>query len=165
MTAWNELTDAQLDSLRAEVKRPTRRGRPLHEGPYTRQEFQLQGEEGGGAFTLLKTWLTQFPALSFSAVLIWKPDGPHGLILCRYNGRNHSHTNQIERDRIKQAYHVHTTTARYIAAGKQAEGYAKETSRYVDIEGAFRCLVADCNVRGIIPDDPGSDNFTLPLFD
>jgi hypothetical protein len=74
------------------------------------------------------------------------------LTLCRYNGANHAHRNHIERNKLVNVAHIHSATERYILAGKHPDGYAEATERYSTVDGAFRCVLVDCNITGILPD-------------
>ena len=85
------------------------------------------------------------------------------LTLCRYNGPCHSHRNFIERNKLIDACHIHTATQRYIVGAAHPDGFAEETDRYSSVEGAFRCILTDCNITGIRPDGD-SDPETLDLF-
>ena len=70
------------------------------------------------------------------------------MILRRYNGP-HQHPNRLESERLPEECHIHKATERYVRANLKPEGFAETTDRYWTIEGAFHCLVGDCNVSGI----------------
>ena len=69
--------------------------------------------------------------------------GAH-LPLVRYNGASHAH------GAIHFRCHIHTTTARALDEGRKPDHFAVQTDRYDSLDGAFRCLVTDCGVEGLI---------------
>lgn len=74
------------------------------------------------------------------------------IILTRYNGSDHPHSNTIEDEKFNSHCHIHIATERYINSGQKVEKYAEKTTRYENVNGALMCLLADCNVKGY-PDD------------
>jgi hypothetical protein len=70
--------------------------------------------------------------------------------LRRYNGRGHEHTNKLEHERFYN-FHIHTATERYQEEGAREDGYAEQTDRYHDLNGAINCMFADC---GFQKEDP-----------
>lgn len=87
-------------------------------------------------------------AEDFSCGIRWLAPGGEDMILVRYNGSSHPHPNKIERNRLEFANHIHRTTERYIEIGKP-DGFAEITDRYTTMNGAFNCLLRDCNVEGV----------------
>lgn len=98
----------------------------------------------------------------FSCGMSWLAPNGETLSLIRYNGSSHNHKNHIENIKLGYFCHIHKATEKYIRANKKADGYAEITKRYKTMDGAFHCLVEDCNVSGIST-NPESDQ--LNLFD
>lgn len=79
------------------------------------------------------------------------------MTLARYNGSDHEHSNPLERGiPIPFQCHIHRATERYIEAGRKAEHFAETTDRYVDLAGATKACIQDCNIQGL------SDNEASP---
>lgn len=85
----------------------------------------------------------------FSCGISWLPSNGETLTLKRYNGPNHGHLNYLENERLASQCHIHIATEKYIKANRKAEGFATITEKYTTLEGAFHCLVTDCNISGI----------------
>lgn len=67
----------------------------------------------------------------FSVGVIYRSEGyDKGIVLRRYNGNNHSHTNKIEREKIVRKFHIHEATERYQDTGYIAEDYATISTGY-----------------------------------
>lgn len=79
----------------------------------------------------------------FSVILSYKDDGNNLHIIKRYNGI-HTHTNKIEKNKIRD-FHIHTTTERYQEKGYEPEGYAEATEAYSDWRGALDTMIKECN--------------------
>ncbi|MCY4619795.1 MAG: hypothetical protein OXD50_14785 [Chloroflexi bacterium] len=84
----------------------------------------------------------------FSCGIAFLPPGGTRLTLARYNGPSHIH------GEIEFRPHIHHATARAIAAGKKPESEADETDRFNTLDGAFRCLLEDFHVSGVVPPEP-----------
>ena len=92
---------------------------------------------------------SQFNESSFSVVLgVYDPLLNQLFRLRRYNGNDHTHTNEIEKVKI-QGFHIHFATARYQSRGLREDDYAETTKRYKDVNGALECLIADANLEDI----------------
>ncbi|MCW1981604.1 MULTISPECIES: hypothetical protein [Xanthomonas] len=88
----------------------------------------------------------------FSCGLLY--DGPNGesMMLTRYNGSSHFHSNPLQdAPPSNMECHIHIATARYIALGRKAEHFAEKTDRYWNVDGALSALVLDCNITGLTP--------------
>lgn len=85
----------------------------------------------------------------FSCGLKVLKNNNENITLLRFNGCNHVHTNQLEKDKLEFKYHIHKATEKYIQASLKADGYAYETNRYNDLQSAIECLLADANVSGL----------------
>jgi hypothetical protein len=97
--------------------------------------------------------VAQLNALDFSVILgVERPNTTRLFHLRRYNGKAHEHANRLERTPAFYDYHIHRATERYQRTGSREEHYAEVTNRYVDLHGAFACLVEDCGF--VLPEDP-----------
>ncbi|MBP5083472.1 MAG: hypothetical protein J6X83_04070 [Methanomicrobium sp.] len=67
------------------------------------------------------------------------------IILRRYNGKSHRHTNAIEKNRI-YGYHIHYAKERYLKEYTKGESYAEPTDRYGTFQEALDCMIKDCNI-------------------
>lgn len=115
-------------------------------GKHTERNYELASIDDSYFFTLFERQST-LDRSNFSCGLIWKASKNQSLILTRYNGRNHPHTNHIEGDEFEYTCHIHVATERYIKAGYKAEHYAKPTDQYYDLDGAMKCLLEDWNIQ------------------
>ena len=73
------------------------------------------------------------------------------LVLCRYNGANHTHRNRIENTKLGFGHYIHVATARYITADMDPDGFAEPTDRFQDAFSALACMVTDCCLGDILP--------------
>ncbi|MBF0165556.1 MAG: hypothetical protein HQM01_13830 [Magnetococcales bacterium] len=97
----------------------------------------------GHQFRLVLRW-SLFNHLDFSVILAVIPTGSNALFrLCRYNGKSHEHTNQLEQERFYD-FHIHTATERYQQIGTAEDFFARPTNRYSDFHGALECMLNDC---------------------
>jgi hypothetical protein len=71
------------------------------------------------------------------------------ITLCRYNGSDHAHKNDIENERFAFQCHIHRATKRYIDSGYKPDKYAAPTTRYELLAGAVEAMAEDCNIRGL----------------
>ena len=84
----------------------------------------------------------------FSVGVIYRPEGyDKGIVLRRYNGNSHSHTNKIEREKIVRKFHIHEATERYQDAGYKAEDYATISTGYSTYQEAIDRMIDECNLR------------------
>lgn len=99
----------------------------------------------------------------FSCGINWIAPNGESLTLKRYNGPSHDHLNKLEKERLGHFCHVHLATEKYIKANRKAEGFAVISDKYKSVDGAFHCLITDCNISGI---DTKPDNVEqTKLFD
>jgi len=161
---WESLNDDDLDDLRQveKVKVSGTRLKAKH-GLFMEQQFELSSERPDFQFRLYRRHHISNKAV-FSVGLQALIEG-QWLTLCRYNGPYHAHRNEIERNRLVDTPHIHRATTKYIREASHPDGFAESTDRYTDVEGAWSCILADCNVHGVPPssnqpqdDDP---NFRL----
>lgn len=64
----------------------------------------------------------------------------------RLNGHHGRHRNYIEKNVI-DGPHIHMMTERYQMMTTHPDGYAEPTDRYADLDGAFKVLVDEANIR------------------
>ena len=150
------LTDAQINSLIAMPKRVENPGAKTRtEGKHTRRDYRVQSEDGKHEFALFVRQSTVLPE-GFSAGLRWLAKSGEAVMLARFNGPSHPHSNKLEGERFEFKCHVHQATERYLAAGKKGEGYAEPSKEYKTLNGALHCLVKRCNIAGLEtqPDEP-----------
>ena len=92
---------------------------------------------------------SQFNESSFSVILgVHDPLLNQLFRLRRYNGNDHTHTNEIEKVKV-QGFHIHFATARYQRRGLREDDYAEAINRYKDVNGAFECLIAEANLEAL----------------
>ena len=114
-------------------------------------EYHLSNIEGamGNKFKIILRESNSNPS---SFAVIFGVYLPKLTRLIRYNSNNHTHTNDIEGNRVS-GFHIHYTTERYQRRklyediNTKIDDYAKETTRYQDIKGALQCLIKDANFQ------------------
>lgn len=143
------LTDEQINSLIAMPKRIENPGAKTRTSDkHTRRDFRVKSTDEKHEFALFVRQSTLLPD-SFSAGLRWLSQSGESLMLVRFNGPSHPHSNMLEGERFEFEHHIHQATERYLAAGKKDEGYAEVTKEYKTINGALHCLVKRCNITGL----------------
>lgn len=84
---------------------------------------------------------------NFSVILcvLGSPTHDGEFRLRRYNGNNHEHTNELERDTISFQYHMHTATERYqMHVPEKPDGYAVQRSGFTDYWEALKIMFEEC---------------------
>lgn len=121
--------------------------KPKAKGKHHEWDFDAVGDDG----SRFRVYLRQNTILAddFSCGIRWDMNDGESLTLARYNGSSHGHPNVIEETRLPPTFHIHRATARYIAAGRQPEGFAEESALYTDLSGAVRLLASQFNVSGL----------------
>jgi len=143
------LTDEQIKSLVDMPKRVENPGaKSRSEGKHTRRDFRVKSLDEKYEFALFTRQSSLLPD-SFSAGLRWLSQSGETIMLVRFNGASHPHSNTLEGERFEFEPHIHQATERYLAAGKKDEGYAEVTKEYKTINGALHCLVKKCNIAGL----------------
>jgi hypothetical protein len=143
------LTDNQIAALLAEAKPlpPDYRSR-IQTKPkrgHRERELDVDGAQGNKFLIILRQ--SSFNLLDFSAILAWLPPQSSTLFrLCRYNGKSHEHTNNIESNTFYD-FHIHRASERYQQSGSREDTFAEPTNRYQDFAGALRCLIQDCGFQ------------------
>ena len=141
------LTDQILADLKAMPKRMKNPNAKIAtKGRHTERNIEIVTLSGEHSFTLFERQATLDPH-NFSCGLKWNASKSQHVILTRYNGSNHPHTNHIEGDEFEYSCHIHIATERYIEAGHKPEHYARTTDRYNDLDGAVKCLLEDWNIE------------------
>jgi len=142
----DRLSDAEIQSLLTEPKSlpPNYRHRIMTKPKrgHNEGELELVGSRGS-EFHLIVRQSASNP-LDFSVILGYRlPQSNRIFRLRRYNGNVGEHTNRLEGTSFTGC-HLHTATERYQDAGFDEETFAEPTARYSDLEGAMRCMLADC---------------------
>ena len=107
------------------------------------RHLDVVGESGNEFRVIIRE--NQVNRLDFSVILaVYVPELGKHFLLRRYNGRNHEHTNRIEKIKF-QDFHIHYATERYQRKRQRADFYAEPTNRYTDVNGALQCLITDGN--------------------
>lgn len=164
--AFESLTDEKIQQL---LNSPKQLSNPMsrskNKDGHEQYNFRATSTDGTGhVFEIYKRQnLREGMEDDFSCGISWVASNGETLTLKRYNGSSHNHPNQIEQTRVGYNCHIHIATERYIKANKKAEGFAEASTRYNSIDGAFHCLVTDCNISGITT-KPDNANQTK-LFD
>lgn len=123
------------NDFRARIKPRPKRG-------HTERELDVTGANGSAFRLIIRQSLAN--PLDFSIILGYRPPTTNQpLRLRRYNGRSHEHTNPIEGETFYD-FHIHMVTERYQDLGMREDTFAERTDRYADLEGALRCMLADC---------------------
>jgi len=148
-------TDAEIAVLLAEPKqlpadyRSKLQPRPAKRGQLER-DLPVLGDNGT-QFTIIVRQSIANP-IGFSVILACPAPGlTTRLLLRRYNGDHGPHTNRLEDD-VVRGTHVHTATERYQARGFDEEAFAVADSRFVDLQTAIDCVIADCSFVTMVPE-------------
>lgn len=151
------LTDEDIGRLLAEEKSLPAdwrlRLKMKSQSGHQSQQIDFAGSNGsnGSAFRIILRQ-SEYNPFGFSAILAYCLHDSSGIVrLCRCNGKDHEHTNRIERDRFYD-FHIHWATERYQELGGKEEGYAEPCSDYADLRGALTVLCERCNIR--VPEEP-----------
>lgn len=156
MAIVNDSDIDRLLALRKTVLNP--KARNTEQRGSKRKTFDLEGPQSE-RFQMYVRQNLRIPEGYSCGLLFLHPSGEK-VTLIRYNGSDHEHSNPLEQGTpIPFECHIHRATERYIEAGRKAEHYAETTDRYVDLAGAIRALVHDCNIHGL------SDNEASPQID
>lgn len=83
---------------------------------------------------------------NFSVILVCRDRQGNEHSVLRLNGHHGRHRNYIEKNVI-DGPHIHMMTERYQMMTTHPDGYAEPTDRYADLDGAFKVLVDEANIR------------------
>jgi len=147
---FDNLSDEDLDKLRAIDKRVTNPGARWTDKPGHRQR-NLKVTGGKYQFEIYQRQNLNDETDFSCGLRVIKPDGTT-LTLCRYNGGSHAHGS------IEYRCHIHKATAVEIRAGRKPEGHADETDRYDTVRGARHSIMLDCNITGFNDFEPDQPN-------
>ena len=139
-------TDAEIGALISERKRLPRGYKRLiqlkDKRGHTEAQLDVEGEAGNPFRLILRQ--TKSNPFAFSVILALCPRDTNQIFrLCRYNGRNHEHTNQIEGDSIYD-FHKHIATQRYQELGSKEDAFAEPSDEFCDLESALKTMFKDC---------------------
>lgn len=149
LMATTVLTDTDIEALLKMPKRVENPGtKQRTEGKHLRRDYRVASNDSKSEFALFVRQSTVLPE-SFSVGLRWLPKSGEDVMLIRFNGPSHPHSNTIEGERFEFVCHVHQATERYLAAGKKDEGFAVPSGDYTTVGGALHCLAARCNISGL----------------
>ena len=148
----NPYSDEGLDELKSMSKRVTNPGAHWSDKPGHRQRnFQVSGQQDEAVRFSIYQRQSTVDEQDFSCGIAHIPQGGSRLTLARYNGPSHRHGD------IAYRPHIHSTTARAIAAGKKPESEANETNLFSTLDGALRCLIEDFNLTGLKAPPPDQE--------
>ena len=150
------LTDIEIQDLINEPKRISesvyslmrsmkpKRGRNPH---IMGNSCKFPRQNGKGEW-LLYIRLNSKNHLDFSCGLKFIPERSiPEFTLRRYNGKNHPHTNLLEKGKTFRDFHIHTATEKYQNSKYSEEHYAEPTDRYGELKEALECLFKDCKIE------------------
>ena len=107
------------------------------------RHLDVFGEAGNEFRIIIRE--NQVNRLDFSVILaVAIPESTKKFLLRRYNGRNHEHSNPIEKVKF-QDFHIHYATERYQFKRQREDLYAEPTNRFTNVNDALQCLIADAN--------------------
>lgn len=154
------MPDSEIESLIAEQKHvniPLSQIGSVFKEKRGHKEYDIEVKRSDGSEFKIKIRQSIENPMAFSAILAYVPKAKTDwFILRRYNGKNHQHSNKLEREPSFYDFHIHTATERYQLEGMNEENFAEVTTRYADLNGAIGCLIADCN---IVSTNPQADLF------
>jgi hypothetical protein len=156
------LTDEIIESLLLMPKViRNKKAKETEKAKHAEKNYEVRTTDGLQSFTLFVRQST-LVSNSFSCGLLWHSTPTQKVMLTRYNGGDHHHSNPLE-DEEFESCHIHRATERYIAIGKKVEHYATPTARYKTVNDALGCLCEDCNISGLFV--PNEDGHQGNLFD
>ena len=140
------LTDQEIEMLILEPKTLPQNWRsrfvPKPKHGHREREQDITGELGSQFRVILRESIAN--PLGFSVILAYCPITTNQLFrLRRYNGKDHEHTNKLEKQRF-YALHIHRATERYQRSGLREDAFAEPTDRFSDLDSALVCLLRDC---------------------
>lgn len=147
------LTDHDINTLILELKPlvPNWRQKLVSKPKRGHNEVEMDIDGSNGSRFRVIIRQSKFSSLDCSVILAYQlPNTNRLFILRRYNGKSHTHTNNIEGETFFD-FHIHTATERYQARGFRPEHWGTPTDRYADLEGALECMISDCGF--ITPED------------
>lgn len=148
------LKEVDINRLLAEKKPLSLNGQQLlalkPKRGHKENEIEAKGTDGSIFRLIIR--LSNSNPLDFSVILAYiLPRTNQIILLRRYNGKSHSHTNPLEHQTFYD-FHIHQITERYQDSPRNNETYAEPTNRYSDLAGAIECLIIDCGFE--LPYEP-----------
>ena|SRR5258708_7618926 len=120
---------------------------------HLRREYELTCKTGNSF--VIKIRRSMLNPFDFSVILGHRLPGVNTIVLLRrYNGKSHYHTNPLDENVRFRGFHIHTATERYQKFGSKVEHFAEVTRRYANLDGAIECLLTDCGFRSPIEESP-----------
>ncbi len=140
------LTDETISQLISEPKLvQNKRKRSARKLQHEERNYVVVSKDGKNSYTLIIRQ-SLVKSSDYSCGLMLNVKNSQNIMLVRYNGEGHPHTNPLEREKFECKCHIHRATERYIKAGRKAELYAEMTDRYRNSLEALKCLLIDCNI-------------------
>lgn len=87
----------------------------------------------------------------FSCGIKWKTSDGEWVVLARYNGSSHIHTNRIDGEVFVRQCHVHQITVEAVQRGWSHENYAVANELYLTLDEAKCLLATEFNVQELVP--------------
>lgn len=122
-----------------------KRPKETQKAKHKERNLEVESIDGAHSFTMITRQSTMIQD-NYSCGLMWHSTATQRIMLTRYNGSDHVHGNPLEGDEFGFSCHIHIATQRYISIGRKIEHYALPTSRYNTLDGAMKCLMADCKI-------------------
>ncbi|MBW7996718.1 MAG: hypothetical protein FVQ81_09175 [Candidatus Glassbacteria bacterium] len=141
-----ELTDDWIEELLREEKRlpPDYKKRLTLKIRNRNKEAQLELEGENGNYFRLLLRQSQHNHLSFSVILAYCPQETNRIIILRrYNGNTHEHTNHLEKETFR-GFHKHTATEKYVDSPWKDETYAELSKSFFDLDSALSLMLQEC---------------------
>ncbi|RSD34160.1 MAG: hypothetical protein CI953_1044 [Methanohalophilus sp.] len=145
------LNDHEIQSLIGETKPVSALAvkdiRPILKKGRQYKEYDLPLTSSNGNRFQVRIRVNDNNPFDFSVILMYQePQSKYWYILRRYNGKNHTHKNKIEKEKIR-GYHIHKATERYQLRGYNIDGYAEEAFTYSNWHDALSVMLGDCNIK------------------
>ena len=154
MVDISNITDIEIRNLYFNPKKILEKEKTKEYLKFKRRNIKLKDTENNFYQIYLRQNLINKNDFSCGLSLILEDKTYFTLIRC--NGNSHIHNNTLEKSKLEYCFHIHLTTEKYIQKSKKQDGFAEETKRYRDIEGAYQYLIKKCNIA--------DDNFKNNLF-
>ena len=156
------MNDEQIAALIAEEKIVANPSARWSHVKNVRQKTFSATSQSGNTYSIVLRQNTKY-AENFSCGIRLDVPGADPLMLVRYNGSDHGHSNPIENTSWPEGFfHIHRATQRYIESGRKSEHFAETTQRFTTLASAFRCMVKDCNIQGLESKPATDDLFGEP---
>jgi hypothetical protein len=143
------LSDAEIQMLvTVEKSLPADYERLISTRPkkgHSERELNITGNDGSEFRLIFRE--ARRDVFAFSVILAYRVPGTNQLFrLRRYNGKNHEHTNSVERQTFRD-FHIHMATELYQRSGFKEDTYAEPSRRFSTFGEAVDCMIEDCGFR------------------